>query len=301
MSNAIPAGFESEDSDEDFFFGSCREDFNQTNNSKSLEQSAPIQSPQTDNSTDTWTEQKPQEDKLIDIDENDSDIDNDENVKIYGDLELFLSAILEDDLIDVFKNHKVTLSQLLQFDEQDLINVGLGKVGDRKKVLDTIAQVHATKWEPTSFGDLTSRDILTGPGIYIVLNDINKHMEYIGASFSYLSLRLHKNPAILELGKDFVDVRKIKSELEDLIATSKTTYKEIIRLNNQLGEFTQDPIYLPANYIDVQHDDLRRSSSHLLVDKMSKNIEIYKKQLLSAVIATTAALATIKLIKHILF
>lgn len=180
---------------------------------------------------------------------NNSDEDEDVEYKLYGDIELFLTSIDEDGLEKLFRQHKVTFSQLLQFEEQDLINVGIDKVGDRKKILEAIDLIHASKWEPTCLSDLTSRDLLTSPGIYIVLNDINKHMEYIGASLSYIYFRLEKNPAILELGKDFVGIEKISSELKDLVKTSRTTYMDMIRLNNHLAKFRDNPTFLPPDYV----------------------------------------------------
>lgn len=126
--------------------------------------------------------------KALTYEEYNSDSDTDDCERIeFQDIHLFCHAIEEPHLVDYFLKNRVTLRQLLEFDEQDLINCGLELVGERKKVLDSIAKIHGETWSPTSLRDLTVKSLLTGPGIYVTLNDINKHLEYIGVTFKYLS------------------------------------------------------------------------------------------------------------------
>lgn len=183
----------------------------------------------------------------------DSDSEDDDPDLVYQDLELFLKAIDEIQLIEKFRKHKVNLGQLLDFDEQDLINCGVDLVGERKKILTNTGQMHAEKWVPTSLHDLTSKTLLTAPGIYIALNDINKHIEYIGVTFRYLRRCMRTKPQILELGKDYVGIHKIVSELDDMLRTSKTTYALLKELKHQVGGLADKPEYQPPNHIDENY------------------------------------------------
>lgn len=192
------------------------------------------------------------------LNDDDQDEDYDANL-IYNDLEIFCHAIEEPQLIDLFRANKVTLGQLLEFNEEDLINCGLTMVGDRKKVLDSIAQMHCEKWVPSSLQDLTSKSLLSSPGIYISLNDINKHLEYIGITLRYLRRKLQCDPNILELGKDYVGVGKISSELRDLTKTSTIMHQQIELLGKYIDtKHLDNPIYQPANHIDKKY--ISRSS-----------------------------------------
>jgi hypothetical protein len=181
-----------------------------------------------------------------------SDSDQDEDVE-FQDMQLFLHAIGEPQLVEHFLKNRVTLGQLLEFNEDDLINCGIECVGDRKKILANIGQMHSEKWQPSSLQELTSKSLLSSPGIYIALNDINKHIEYIGVTFKYFKRRLEEKPAILELGKDYVGVSKVFSEIEDLLKTSKTTYAQLKSLEKEVSKHLDDPVKRPANHIDEKY------------------------------------------------
>lgn len=180
----------------------------------------------------------------------DSDSENDsEDVELH-DMELFCHAIGEPQLADKFTQQRVALSQLLHFNEQDLINCGIELIGERKKVLSSIGQMHSEKWSPASLNDMTEQSLLSSPGIYLALNDINKHLEYIGVTFVYLRKRIDENPQILELGKDFVGVKKIAQELEDLTKTSCIMHYRLKALDRHLTKYTSKKTLHPANLID---------------------------------------------------
>lgn len=200
-----------------------------------------------------------------------SDSENGDNDIIFEDMQLFFHAIGEPQLIEKFLRNKVTLGQLLEFEEQDLINCGVELVGDRKKILANTAQMHCEKWSPSSLHDLTGKSLLSSPGIYIALNDINKHIEYIGVTFRYLKRKLQKQPDLLELGKDYVGIAKVVSELEDVIKTSRSTHNHAHSLRRELGKFVKDATFRPANHIDKEYlrsSQLRQRLPSIIVGTM---------------------------------
>ena len=213
-----------------------------------------------------------------------SDSDDEQDL-VYQDMQLFLHAIGEPQLVELFLKNRVTLGQLLEFNEQDLINCGVELVGDRKKILANTGQMHSEKWQPSSLHDLTSKSLLSSPGLYVALNDINKHIEYIGVTFKYLKRRLEEKPEILELGKDYVGVTKISSEIEDLLKTSKTAYSQLRMLNKEVSKHLDEPAFKPANHID--NDYVRKAK--------------LRQRLMPSVIITTALCATVKLAWFLLY
>lgn len=202
-------------------------------------------------------------DKLNDRNLPDEDVDDNQslpphgagpNLKVYGDLELFLCYIKEDDLIELFDKHEVTFRQLLTCTEQDLINIGIAKVGIRKKILEAVSQVHARKWEPTSLTDLTAQDIYSAPGVYLVLSDIKKHQEYINCTIEHLKSKIQSDDEILELGKDFVGIKKIAQETCELTEVSQNVTKTLVDFANYIKKEKLDlPQLGPANNIDQDY------------------------------------------------
>jgi len=207
----------------------------------------------------------------------DSDSDNDDRDAEFQDIQMFLHAIDEPHLVDHFIRNKITLGQLLEFNEQDLINCGIELVGDRKKILENTAQMHCEKWMPTSLQDMTHKNFLSSPGYYIALNDINKQLEYIGVTFKYLKRRLEEDPSLLELGKDYVGVSKISSEIEDLVKTTRNTYAQLRNLSREVNKHSTDPIKQPANLIDDKY--IRR----IKIGRMALPITIISISLLACV------------------
>lgn len=182
-----------------------------------------------------------------------TDEECDDHNREYGHLELFFHTIGEPKHIPLFEKHKVTLAQLLDFDEEDLVNIGIELVGERKKILDSIAEWHSEQWKPTSLNDMTSKKMLSAPGIYISLNDINKHIDYIGASFRYISKVINKKPEILQLGRDYCGIRRIADEVDDLCVTHKNAGKFLVNLRSEVARHVNNPDNLPPNEIDAKY------------------------------------------------
>lgn len=201
--------------------------------------------------------------------ESDSDSEDDDQI-IFQDLQLFFHAMNEPQLAENFIKHRVTLGQLLLFEEQDLINCGIDLVGDRKKILASTGKVHGEKWVPSSLHDLTQETLLTSPGIYVTLNDVNKHLEYIGITFKYLRRRIQSVPSILELGKDYVGVGKISTEIKDLLVTSASMHSQLKALDRKIKDYTKDPTLQPANHIDKYY--IKKAKFSMFVNKYGSSL-----------------------------
>ena len=83
----------------------------------------------------------------------------------YTEVDNILLALDASDFIPTFKEHRVDLQEFLQLNEADLIAMGIGKVGLRKKMLDVIVDMHKREWEKSSVPKITPRD--KQQGIYL--------------------------------------------------------------------------------------------------------------------------------------
>lgn len=204
-----------------------------------------------------------------DDDDDDSDFGLDHNV-IFDDLQLFFHSIDEPQFIDKFVEQKVTLKSLLELNEDDLVKCGIELVGDRKKILDHIAELHSGPWVPTSLHDMTAKSMLTSPGYYITLNDVNRHQAYIGALFIFMARKLTEDPDLLTYGKDYVGIKKVISEAEDLRVTCVETINKLERLMGHLYKHSDEPIYQPTNFIDT--DRVKRVRNRHVAIRVAKRL-----------------------------
>ena len=75
---------------------------------------------------------------------------------ILGDLEMFLMGLQLSELVPLFRNHRVEFGQLLSMTDSDLQKMGVVRVGQRKKILNGVLEVHKREWampdDPLPYG-----------------------------------------------------------------------------------------------------------------------------------------------------
>ena len=81
----------------------------------------------------------------------DLNMNENETVMKYSEVDNILLAVNANEYLQVFKNHQVDLPEFLLLDEDDLIKIGVEKVGLRKKILDVIADMHKRQWEKSRY------------------------------------------------------------------------------------------------------------------------------------------------------
>ena len=127
----------------------------------------------------------------------------------YGDLELFLYGLELGDLIPLLQQHKLEFKDLLKLTEDEMIEVGITQLGVRKKLLESIRQVHTTEWDTSALTrDQMSK--LTTLEMSAVVANVAKHLQIIDCSVKYINKHLHakKNDLIsdnIALQKSLLD------------------------------------------------------------------------------------------------
>lgn len=82
-----------------------------------------------------------------------------------SDLELFLSGLTLSNYLELFQRENISLKDLLSgaYEEDDLVRVGVDKLGDRKRIVEEIARLVKTSWTPSSLPSLrTSQNLRYG-------------------------------------------------------------------------------------------------------------------------------------------
>ena len=88
--------------------------------------------------------------------------------------------------------NRVNLTEFLLLNESDLINIGVEKVGLRKKILDVIADMHKRQWEKSSVPKITPRDkqngiFLSAPDGALLIASVGQHLKLLNANVEFLA------------------------------------------------------------------------------------------------------------------
>lgn len=116
--------------------------------------------------------------------------------KNYGKIELLLGGLDLEYLVSVFHEHDVKFEQFLYLSMEDLITIGVEKLGARKRILKAIKDWHVTEWDENSlpkFHDVN----LTFEDISDILSTSSDHVVYISSALRYVKNHISTSPDIL--------------------------------------------------------------------------------------------------------
>lgn len=69
---------------------------------------------------------------------------------------MFLMGLQLSELVPLFRNHSIEFGQLLSMTDSDLQKMGVARVGQRKKILNGVLEVHKREWampdDPLPYG-----------------------------------------------------------------------------------------------------------------------------------------------------
>ena len=87
----------------------------------------------------------------------------------------------------VFEDHRVNLEHFLSLSETDLEKMGIEKVGVRKRLLQSICEIHKRDWDQSSVPKVQPKDRSSGvhftcPEAVLMIANINKHFTFINAN-----------------------------------------------------------------------------------------------------------------------
>ena len=92
-----------------------------------------------------------------------------QKVRKYSDIDTILSAVSAQEYCSLFEEHNIDLAEFLVLNEVDLVEIGVDKVGVRKRLLTVIADMNKREWEKSSLPKINPRH--KQRGIYISLPD----------------------------------------------------------------------------------------------------------------------------------
>lgn len=170
----------------------------------------------------------------------------------YSEMDNVLLAVDANDYLQHFKNHHVDLPEFLQLGEKELIEIGVDKVGLRKKMLDVIADMQKRQWEKSSVPKIQPRDkqngiYLTAPDAALVIASISRQFKFLNANIEFLNRQIRDKPQLLSFGTDvatIVDIDKYTKEgrlhMNQLDKTLSRFEKTVTKQLNQDKNYPPD-------------------------------------------------------------
>lgn len=173
----------------------------------------------------------------------------------FSELDNILLGLNLGDTMKLFEKHNVNLEQFLLLDEEDLEKIGIDKVGDRKRILKGIHEIHKCDWEKSSLPMLTPKDrqkglFLTCPDAITIVANMSNHLRYLSATLEYMKKQIEDHPEVLSLGQDRGNVGLLNSMARKCQSSMKSTQKRLTDFERVVKEHSRkDKSLWPADLI----------------------------------------------------
>lgn len=172
----------------------------------------------------------------------------------FTELQNVLLGIDASEYLATFENHGVNLEHFLSLSEDDLVKMGIEKVGVRKRIVHAICEIHKRDWDKSSVPKIVPKDRRNGiyftcPEAVVMVANINKHLSFLNANLRYLKKNVESHPGILRLGQDVASVETLLTHVRKSKESLRGTAHQLRTLEATLDKFSGDPDYRPADRI----------------------------------------------------
>lgn len=157
---------------------------------------------------------------------------------IYGELELFLTGLGLNHLVQLFQEQQVDFDMFLRMTDEDLIKMGIQQIGVRKKILDGIHMVHKREWEKESLPTVKYNKKMSCVEAVAIAANISKHIKYLGSTIHYIADQVTGNSSVLEI-QDGATPKQLQKHCEETLANVELLQKELDRLSSRLQKVFQ--------------------------------------------------------------
>ncbi|XP_072038853.1 ankyrin repeat, SAM and basic leucine zipper domain-containing protein 1-like isoform X1 [Amphiura filiformis] len=166
----------------------------------------------------------------------------------YNDLEMFLHSQEMPHLVPVFQKHVIDFSLLQCMTESDLEKIGVEQLGCRKKIIQSIHQLHGKKWEASSVrtpsGPVLSRHESLG-----ILENIHLHVKYISSSIKYIRENWETHGTLENQAENLSNLDNLSKEAGAALKQSRQLFLELHQMKSNLNKVTKSTQIVAADLI----------------------------------------------------
>eukprot|EP00116_Pleurobrachia_bachei_P002027 sb/3462289/ len=167
----------------------------------------------------------------------------------HGDLEMFLSSIELSSLSPIFRAHKIDFETLLTMNQHDLESAGVTQIGNQKKLLEAVRQLHPTEFEMPDMSQTLYNLQLDCRDTAKVLKIFNRHLRYMRGSAKYVLGQVRESR---KMESEWAGNRVEESGVLDNYMSVLDTVRELERCVQEVGEEMCDKMQPPpANLEDA--------------------------------------------------
>ena len=145
--------------------------------------------------------------------------------------------------VPAFRKHKVGLEEFLLMKEEDIVKVGVDKVGVVKRLLVGQAEIHKADWTKSSLPSISSDHrreglMLNTPSATAMVANISQHARYIKANIGYIRLQLRQHgERLLSAGGDLVTPYQIRQQVDGCSNQLDLLGMEVKMLRKELARY----------------------------------------------------------------
>lgn len=166
----------------------------------------------------------------------------------YDDLEVFLTNLNFADVIPLFNERELTFKNLLTMNEKELEEIGINRLGVRKRIIREINTIHKVKWQMSSLPRLANQQNITSFDIISVMANAKKQLSYIEATIVYLRQQI-KEEKMMETEDAHTNANYLIRETENCLKNSKLLANELKFLKNYLDKIKGNVEYNTSDLI----------------------------------------------------
>nr|XP_022297029.1 ankyrin repeat, SAM and basic leucine zipper domain-containing protein 1-like [Crassostrea virginica] len=163
---------------------------------------------------------------------------------IYGELEMFLTGLGLNHLVQVFQQQQVDFDMFLQLTDEDLIKMGIDQIGVHKKILDGIHTVHKRDWEKGSLSSVKYNKKMSCVEAVAMTANISKHTKYLTSTIHYIADQVTLNSPLLDI-QDGATPKQLEKHCKETLVNVRLLEEELKRLSSRLqkvfGKRNVDP------------------------------------------------------------
>jgi len=169
-----------------------------------------------------------------------------------SEMENILLGLGLEEYKETFEKHKVRVEEFLTIREEDMIQMGVEKIGARKRLLEAQFEAHKRTWEKSSMPNVSYSDKQRGlrlscPDTAGILGNLANHVVFLHASVSYIRLQIrHHGEKLFKAGSDVVPPAHLLSMVNTCRDNAQRLELECRRLSGEMkrggAEFSSVPL-----------------------------------------------------------
>ena len=166
-----------------------------------------------------------------------------EVVKKYTEMENVLLGLDMRELVPMFRDHKVGLEEFLLMREDDMLRMGVDKVGSLKRLLVGQAEIHKADWAKSSLPPVATDHrreglMLNTPTATAMMANISQHARYMKANIGFIRLQLREHgERLLSAGGDLVTPYQLRQQVEGCSNQLNLLGREVKILKRELAGY----------------------------------------------------------------